>query len=450
MRIRSHHVGVVCLLANFGDAAITLDLTSTDSIKKAASTVAFDLMKYYTGNNTGDVPGNLPDPYYWWEAGAMFGTMINYWYYTGDTTYNAVTKQALLHQAGDDGDYMPLNQTKTEGNDDQGFWGMAAMTAAETKFEDPPSGQPGWLALAQGVFNTQAARWDTSTCAGGLRWQIFTFNNGYNYKNSISNGCFFNLAARLALYTGNSTYSDWAVKTFDWMYGVGLMSPEYKIFDGTQNTDNCTAKDHNTWTYNAGIFLLGSATMYNYTNGSAIWQERVTGLLNASLVFFTDGVMYEPCESSKCNIDQRSFKAYFSRWLAATAEIAPFTHDTIMEKLASSATAAVKTCTAGNTGTQCGLRWTTGANDGSLGVGEQMAVLEIVQSNLVDTAPGWVSAVKGTGTSEGDVNAGSDSSSTADDLLVTPVTMGDRVGAGFLTALVLIGVVGGSATMIIS
>lgn len=21
-------------------------------------------MKYYTGNNTGDVPGNLPDPYY--------------------------------------------------------------------------------------------------------------------------------------------------------------------------------------------------------------------------------------------------------------------------------------------------------------------------------------------------------------------------------------------------
>ena len=68
-----------------------------------------------------------------------FGTMINYWYYTGDTTYNAVTKQALLHQAGDDGDFMPLNQTKTLGNDDQGFWGMAAMTAAETGFEDPVS-----------------------------------------------------------------------------------------------------------------------------------------------------------------------------------------------------------------------------------------------------------------------------------------------------------------------
>jgi hypothetical protein len=35
-----------------------------ESIKQAASTVAYGLVKYYTGNNTGDTPGNLPDPYY--------------------------------------------------------------------------------------------------------------------------------------------------------------------------------------------------------------------------------------------------------------------------------------------------------------------------------------------------------------------------------------------------
>lgn len=57
-------------------AAITLDLTSDDSIKKAAGTIAYDLMRYYTGNNTGDTPGNLPDPYYWWEAGAMYETLV--------------------------------------------------------------------------------------------------------------------------------------------------------------------------------------------------------------------------------------------------------------------------------------------------------------------------------------------------------------------------------------
>lgn len=222
------------------------------------------MMKYYTGNNTGDVAGNLPDPYYWWEAGAMFGIMIDYWYYTGDATYNDEVKEALVHQAGTNYDFMPANQTKTEGNDDQGFWGMAAMNAAETNFEAPDTGTPGWLAMAQAVFNDMAARWDTSTCGGGLRWQIYSFNSGYDYKNSIANGCFFNLGARLARYTGNSSYADWAEKIFAWEESVGLIGDAYEVYDGTTDTDNCTSLDHVQWTYNAGVYLFGAAMMYNY------------------------------------------------------------------------------------------------------------------------------------------------------------------------------------------
>ncbi|KAI9051762.1 hypothetical protein LZ554_004030 [Drepanopeziza brunnea f. sp. 'monogermtubi'] len=433
------------------DAAITLDLNSRQSIIDAAGTVAYDLMTYYTGNRTGDTPGNLPDPYYWWEAGAMFGTMINYWYYTGDESYNPTTKQALLHQIGDNEDFMPLNQTRTLGNDDQCFWGMSAMTAAETGFTDPPEGQPGWLALAQGVFNTQIPRWDTTTCGGGLRWQIFPFNAGYTYKNSVSNGCLFNIAARLALYTGNQTYADWAVKTWDWMRAVGLLNEKYEVFDGSQNTDNCTEKDHNKWTYNTGIFIMGAATMYNFTNGSALWKERIDGLKAASKLFYNpEGIMYEPCESVKsCNVDQRSFKTYFTRQLAATAILAPYTHDGIMKEIETSAMAAVQTCTAGDSGRECGLQWTLKANDGSLGVGEQMAVLEIIQSNLVDEAQPWKSLVAGTGTSEGNVNAGQDSPEDVAALTEMKITSGDRVGAGILTALVICGVIAGSGFMII-
>jgi mannan endo-1,6-alpha-mannosidase len=63
---------VLCTISGCGvDAIISLDLSSPDSVKQAASTLAYDLISYYTGNNTGDVPGNLPNPYYWWEAGAM-------------------------------------------------------------------------------------------------------------------------------------------------------------------------------------------------------------------------------------------------------------------------------------------------------------------------------------------------------------------------------------------
>ena len=59
----------------------------------------------------------------------MFGAMIEYWYYTNDSTYVDVTSQALLHQVGPQNNYMPPNQTSTLGNDDQGFWGMAVMAA---------------------------------------------------------------------------------------------------------------------------------------------------------------------------------------------------------------------------------------------------------------------------------------------------------------------------------
>lgn len=152
---------------------------------------------------------------------------------------------------------------------------MAALSAAENKFPDPPKDKPQWLALAQAVFNEQASRWDNKTCGGGLRWQIYTFNNGYNYKNTISNGCFFNMAARLARYTGNSTYAQWADTMYDWTGAVGLMDKEYKFYDGTDTTINCTNVNHIQWSYNAGIYLLGAATMYNYVSPPTVTDPHV-------------------------------------------------------------------------------------------------------------------------------------------------------------------------------
>ncbi|RYZ81206.1 MAG: hypothetical protein EOP04_24425 [Proteobacteria bacterium] len=157
------------------------------------------MVSFYYGNTTDGIPGLLGDPYYWWEAGAMFGALIDYWRYTGDTTYNEIVSEAMLWQASSTRDFMPPNQTKAEGNDDQAFWAITALMAAENGFPDPPEEEPQWLALAQAVFNLQASRWDYTTCDGGLRWQIFPFNRGYNYKNSISQGGFFNIAVIRAI-----------------------------------------------------------------------------------------------------------------------------------------------------------------------------------------------------------------------------------------------------------
>lgn len=79
-----------------------------------------------------------------------------------------------------------------------------------------------------------------------------------------------------------------------------------------------------------------------------------------------------------------------------------------------------------------------------------MNALEVIQSNLVGSAKTWVSATKGTGTSKGDATAGSDQAHDASKIDSKPITTRDKIGAGIFTALILVGVVGGSATMIIS
>jgi mannan endo-1,6-alpha-mannosidase len=113
------------------------------------------------------------------------------------------------------------------------------------------------------VFEEQVLRWDNQTCGGGVRWQIFSFSNGYNYKNSLTNGQFFQLAARLARYTGNSTYADWATKSYEWAETVGLIGGDGSVFDGADVTLNCTSLNQIQWSAAAGVYLHGSAVMYN-------------------------------------------------------------------------------------------------------------------------------------------------------------------------------------------
>lgn len=68
------------------------------------------MMVYYHGNETGQIPGKLPDT--WWEGGAMFMTLIWYWHFTGDDSYVPVTQQGMYWQAGENHDYMPSNYSR--------------------------------------------------------------------------------------------------------------------------------------------------------------------------------------------------------------------------------------------------------------------------------------------------------------------------------------------------
>ena len=133
--------------------------------------------------------------------------------------------------------------------------------------------------------------------------------------------------------------------------------------------------------------------------------------------------------------------------MAATTIYAPFTRDFVMPKLRASAQAAAAQCTGGTSGTRCGMRWTeNGKWDGTQGVGQQMSVLEIVQTNLIDETEGPVTNRTG-GTKQGNPAAGS--GGTVDPVAQQdPIETKDRVGAGILTTMVLVWIIGGIWWMI--
>lgn len=249
----------------------TYKVDTRDNIIKSATTLAKDLIALYDGNEKGNIPGLLPGPppagnYYWWQGSALMSTYMDYYRLTGDGSYNNIVTEGMLHQAGPGADYMPLNQTASMSNDDQCIWGLAAMLAAENKFPNPPNDQPQWIDLAKAVFESQAspARHD-DTCGGGLRWAIPFTNHGYDFKSTVPNACYLNLAARLARYTGNFTYADSAVKTWDWLIKVKYIDEEtYAVYDGAHVYKNCTDIHKDQFSITSAYLLQGAAFMFNH------------------------------------------------------------------------------------------------------------------------------------------------------------------------------------------
>ena len=351
---------------------------------------------YYNPQAKGFKQGLLPfPPYYWWESGAFWGTMLDYSRYTGDGQYDELIGQGILSQGSPTTDFMMWDQAFNLGNDDQVFWGLSAMTAAENLFPLPEKRAPNvtnaiWYQLSRGVFQNMVRRWNTTLCAGGLKWQFLPENRGFDYRSTITNVGFFQLAARLARFSGNSTYGAWADKSWSWMEAVGLIDKDtLAVYDGAGDVKNCTEVNKDQWSYNMAVAVHGAAVMWN-TTGDAKWKARTQGIVaNAKATFFSPFpnatyVMFErKCErEDRCDNDQRSFKAYDARWLAKAGIMCPDVAPAIAPLLRASAAGAAKSCTGGERGTTCGTKWYTGHWDGTQGVGQQMSAHEVFQSLL--------------------------------------------------------------------
>lgn len=449
MKFAMQRSALALALLGASAGAIKVDFTSDDSIKAGASTIAYELVKYYNGNETGQIPGTLPQPYYWWETGAMFATLIDYMAYAGVDTYLSLTTQGMLFQAGKNNDFLPQNQTMSEGNDDQGVWAVAALSAYENALG---IGNPNWQGMGRNVFNDFVQRWDSAHCGGGLRWQIAPFNAGYDYKNSASNGVFFDVAARLFEQMGFDTHSEWATKVFEWEQKAGLISDSYQVFDGLQ-VESCNSVSKQQSSMNAALFLEGSAYMYNATSSSD-WKTRVDGLLQEiSTTFVKNGVLYEPMceEKGLCKVDQQSYKSFLIRALKTTAQRAPYTAATIQPLLQSNAKAAAASCSgfdkafARQSRTACGFSWIgNSVFDGKTGVGEQMNALSALTALLPERArsqifPSNSTDPAGSGQPSTTSASGSPSGSSSVSPSASPKSPGNKIAANIVTVLALFG-----------
>ncbi|KAG5972263.1 hypothetical protein E4U13_003474 [Claviceps humidiphila] len=371
-----------------------IDVDSQTSVRNVAATLAHETMSYYVGNTTDPKSrefGNVAKPYYWWVAGALWGTMLDYYHYTTDPSYNDVVLQALLAPTnlGIGQNFMPAEHSDEEGNDDLFFWGSAVLSAAERNFPQPDDKLPSWLDISANVFDQLASRWDTKHCNGGVFWQILASNpNGLKYKNSVSNGGFFQLAARLGRATGNETYLNWAEKIWDWNAQVGFIdSQSYRVYDGAGIESGCTKVNKKSFSYTTGIFLYGAAIMAEKT-GQDKWAQRTEKLLDEAGNFFFTGkdknIMWETeCEpTSTCNYDMVTFKAYLSRFMWQTAHVMPSLRAKVERLLIPTAKAAAATCTGGKTGHACGGKWYVGGFDNAASFGGAMCAQEAIQGLL--------------------------------------------------------------------
>lgn len=142
--------------------------------------------------------------------------------------------------------------------------------------------------------------------------------------------------------------------------------------------------------------------------------------------------------------------------MADTAQLCPWTRNSILTAILSSAKAAVETCTGGDNGRMCGMRWGLRQFDGEINLGQETGVLSALMTALLlaDTVDenadyGGDSNLDGLGfkppltkdtggTSIGDPQAGQSRREKAIELL--SIEEVDTIFAVTLTTVVLVGV----------
>ncbi|KAI0887054.1 glycoside hydrolase family 76 protein [Annulohypoxylon maeteangense] len=295
-------------LFSAASAINTRSNSSVDQLNMTAAAVDAMMMLYDDKTGLWEPNSKLTS---WWQSGVALWALAEYMLKTGSREYLDQAKNTVKVQRA------PLSwwpegggDFRADSTDDTGWWALAMISMYELTGDDM------YLDIAKEDEAYMWKYWNTTTCGGGLIWNIPSLS----YHNAISNELYLELAAKLHnLVDGDTEYLNRALKEWQWFTDSGMVNPQGLVNDGLTEDITCMNNGDTTWTYNQGVVLGGLVELFKAT-GEKSYLNSARSIADAavnSTLLIQDGIITEPCSSeTQCEPNGTNFKGIFVRELA--------------------------------------------------------------------------------------------------------------------------------------
>ena len=251
-----------------------------------------------------NVAGSRAD--FWHEAN-IYQSLFDHYAFSG------APKDQILQNNLDRLEKYNFHQESNSFMDDRAWLALAAIRAFDL------TGNKVFVDHARFVHQVMLSTWN-GKCGGGIAWSLKN-----PYKNTITNGLFFQLSASLYRITKDTTFLTHTETVSNWMASKGLY--DGKVFQDGINADNCQIQG-GIYTYQLAPLMIGLTELFTATGNSTHLQTAINYAKNSIGAFSTDGVIREfnNCDNSldtnACGNDGVLFKGIYVRGLGAVMRAA--------------------------------------------------------------------------------------------------------------------------------
>ncbi|GAP92613.1 putative glycosyl hydrolase [Rosellinia necatrix] len=248
----------------------------------------------------------------WWHSGVALRAVAEYMLITGSREYVDMAAHTVEVQRAPipwwpegGGDF------RADSTDDTGWWALALASLYQV------TGKSEYLDLAKEDEAYMYGYWNTTTCGGGLIWNI----PSRTYHNAISNELYLELTATLHnLIPGDTYYLGQALREWEWFKATGMINGKGLVNDGLTEDQACANNGQPVWSYNQGVILAGLVQLSAAT-GLPSYLDVARGIADAVVAdgaLSPGGILTESaCATpADCEPNGTAFKGIFMRGLA--------------------------------------------------------------------------------------------------------------------------------------